>query len=86
MEISSSSSPPEFESLEGLEKDDDEDEEEIFDSSGEEQKRNHHQLGEFLVKVVKKISKNLNNFFLRIGKTHLHSLHNHHLLLRLLLP
>lgn len=34
MEISSSSSSPEFEGLEGLEKDDEEDEEEIFDSSG----------------------------------------------------
>lgn len=63
MEISSSSSSPELEVLEGLEKDDDEDEEEIFDSSGKG-KQKIHQLGEFLVKVVKQISKNLNNSFL----------------------
>lgn len=53
MEISSSSSSPE---LEGLEKDDDDDEEEIFDSSGKGKQKNH-QLGEFLAKGVKKISK-----------------------------
>lgn len=58
MEISSSSSSSE---LEGLEKEDDEDEEEIFDSSSEG-KENHHQLGEFLVKVVKKYPK-LEQFF-----------------------
>lgn len=57
MEISSSSSSfPELESLEGLEKDEDEDEEEILDSSGEE-KTKIHQPGEFLVKVVKNIEK-----------------------------
>lgn len=55
MEISSSSSP-ELEGLDGLEKDDEEDEEEIFDSSGEGKTKNH-QLGELLAKVVKKISK-----------------------------
>lgn len=46
VEISSSSSSfPELESLEGLEKDEDEDEEEILDSSGEGKK--NHQLEDF---------------------------------------